>query len=34
VGVHYPLDVTCGGLLGIMIGITTGKFFNRYFVLQ
>jgi membrane-associated phospholipid phosphatase len=30
VGVHYPLDVTCGGLLGAAIGVTTGKLFNRY----
>ena len=25
VGVHYPLDVICGGLLGVAIGILTGK---------
>ena len=31
VGVHYPLDVTCGGLVGTAIGICTGKLFNRYF---
>ena len=25
VGVHYPLDVICGGLLGVAIGIFAGK---------
>jgi membrane-associated phospholipid phosphatase len=30
VGVHYPLDVTCGALLGIITGCLTGKSFNRY----
>ena len=30
VGVHYPLDVTCGGLLGMMIGAVTGTVFNKY----
>ena len=34
VGVHYPLDVTCGALLGCMIGISTGALYNRYFVLN
>ena len=34
VGVHYPLDVTCGALLGIMIGLCTGKIYNRYFDLN
>jgi membrane-associated phospholipid phosphatase len=29
VGVHYPLDVTCGGLLGIAIGASTGRIFNK-----
>lgn len=28
VGVHYPLDVLCGALLGIPIGIFTGKLFR------
>ncbi|MFA6151311.1 MAG: phosphatase PAP2 family protein [Chitinophagaceae bacterium] len=28
VGVHYPLDVICGGLLGTVIGILTGWFFR------
>jgi len=31
VGVHYPLDVICGGLLGLAFGITTGTFFNKRF---
>lgn len=30
VGVHFPLDITCGGILGIVIGIIIGKIFNRY----
>ncbi len=34
VGVHYPLDVTCGALLGAMIGVGTGMVFNRYFPLN
>lgn len=29
VGVHYPLDVTCGALIGILIGYLTGKTFNK-----
>lgn len=31
VGVHYPLDVVCGSLLGLAFGITTGTFFNKQF---
>lgn len=27
VGVHYPLDVLCGGLLGALIGKLTGSFY-------
>ncbi len=27
VGVHYPLDVLCGGLLGALIGKITGSFY-------
>lgn len=30
VGVHYPLDVLAGGLLGCTIGYFTGVFFNNY----
>jgi len=29
VGVHYPIDVTVGALIGILFGIATGKIFNR-----
>ena len=29
VGVHYPLDVTCGALIGILIGYLSGRSFNR-----
>ena len=29
VGVHFPLDVTCGALLGSIIGISIGTLFNR-----
>ncbi|MBC7873682.1 MAG: phosphatase PAP2 family protein [Ferruginibacter sp.] len=31
VGNHYPLDVLCGGLLGLCFGIVTGTFFNKRF---
>ncbi len=34
VGVHYPLDVTCGGLLGAMIGMISGRLFNKYWHLE
>ena len=34
VGVHYPLDVTCGALVGVTIGVCTGLLFNRYFPLN
>ncbi len=34
VGVHFPLDVTVGALLGGTIGALTGKIFNRYFKLE
>lgn len=33
VGVHYPLDVLCGGLLGALIGLTV-YFFTRWFSLR
>jgi membrane-associated phospholipid phosphatase len=29
VGVHYPLDITCGAIIGILIGYLTGKTFNK-----
>jgi len=31
VGVHYPLDVICGALLGLVFGISTGVLFNKRF---
>lgn len=31
VGVHYPLDVICGGLIGSAIGYMFAKIFNRHF---
>lgn len=30
VGVHYPVDILCGSILGILIGMTTGYLFNRF----
>jgi undecaprenyl-diphosphatase len=29
VGVHYPIDVFCGAILGCLIGYATASFFNR-----
>jgi membrane-associated phospholipid phosphatase len=34
VGVHFPLDVTCGGLLGVAVGILTAKLFRLKFDLS
>ncbi|MFD2599842.1 phosphatase PAP2 family protein [Sphingobacterium corticis] len=31
VGVHYPLDILCGALLGTGIGILNGYLFHRFF---
>jgi undecaprenyl-diphosphatase len=31
VGLHYPLDIAGGALLGTAFGITTGTFFNKRF---
>ena len=31
VGLHYPLDVLAGALLGTAFGISTGTFFNKRF---
>jgi len=30
-GVHYPFDVFCGALFGIIVGILIGKLFNWYY---
>lgn len=29
VGVHYPLDIICGALLGLLIGYTLATIFNK-----
>jgi membrane-associated phospholipid phosphatase len=29
VGLHYPLDVICGALLGLLMGFVTGTIFNK-----
>lgn len=34
VGVHFPLDVICGGLLGCFAGYVTGHVFNRIYGLE
>lgn len=34
VGVHFPLDVFGGGLVGVITGLITGGLFNRYVSLQ
>ncbi len=34
VGVHFPLDVAFGALTGTIVGIITGKIFNRFFRLE
>jgi membrane-associated phospholipid phosphatase len=31
VGVHFPLDVICGGMLGVGVGMLTGKLFHLKF---
>lgn len=31
VGIHYPLDVICGALLGLCFGLFIGMFFNKRF---
>ena len=33
VGVHYPIDVIVGALLGLAIGFAWARFFNHYFSL-
>lgn len=34
VGVHFPLDVFCGGIIGAIIGWATGMIFNNWISLQ
>lgn len=34
VGVHYPLDVICGGIVGLAIGTTTGFLFKKLYGLE
>ena len=29
VGVHYPVDIICGGIIGVLIGYGTGSLFNK-----
>lgn len=29
VGVHYPLDITCGALIGLVIGYLSARSFNK-----
>lgn len=31
VGVHFPLDVTCGGIIGAAVGVITGRLFMLKF---
>ena len=31
VGIHYPLDVLCGAILGLLFGFITATFFNKRF---
>lgn len=34
VGVHFPLDVTAGGIVGMVVGSITGMLFNRFYDLS
>ncbi len=34
VGVHYPLDIFCGAIIGSTIGFIAAKIFNRHFELN
>lgn len=31
VGVHYPVDIICGALIGLLIGYLSGKSFNKQY---
>lgn len=33
IGVHYPLDVLCGGIIGYAIGKFTSATYNKYYIL-
>ena len=33
VGAHFPGDVLGGSILGLLIGYTTMKFYNKYFLI-
>ncbi|MDB5202435.1 MAG: phosphoesterase PA-phosphatase related protein [Ferruginibacter sp.] len=34
VGVHFPLDVICGGLIGFVLGYLSARSFNKHYGLQ
>ncbi len=34
VGVHFPIDIICGGIIGALIGYGTAGFFNKKWGLQ
>ena len=34
VGVHFPMDVTCGGIIGAIAGMLTGRLFKLKFNLE
>lgn len=34
VGVHYPLDILCGGLVGLFFGYLSAKSFNKNYSLR
>ncbi|MBS1497363.1 MAG: phosphatase PAP2 family protein [Bacteroidetes bacterium] len=34
VGVHFPIDVICGGLIGFVLGYLSAKSFNKNYELQ
>ncbi len=33
VGVHYPIDITCGAIIGLIVGYLTSTFFNKNYAL-
>lgn len=34
IGVHYPLDVVCGGIIGFVFGYLSARSFNRRYLLM